>query len=539
MIYLFLVNIALTIGLGLYQLCFRKLTFFQWNRVYLLGVVVLSLLVPIGLFIDISGFLVKDEIIPHVDLNEVMDIMYVPISSARSSYSFMDFLSPLYWTGVVVCFFILANRLWNVRKAFVRKEDYVSFSFFKNVFLGSKVRNEQVIDRHEQVHVEQGHSYDVILLEIICVFSWFNPVVYLIRKELKFQHECIADELCSDNKVAYAELLVANAMRTDVNSLVHEFSNQSFLKKRIIMLFKNKSSNKNKFFYLASVPVLLIIVSSTLVFNTSRAKEVVANVESSVTDFNFSKVGENTKDVMLVQDEADKKSKTEKVGHLVQEGELVEKPEVSAEPPGGMAAFRRWIGENYQYAKEAIDAGIKGTIEVSFVVEKNGSLSQLKVKEKLGHGTDEAALTLLRKSPKWSPAIHNGKAVRTAFSLPIRLDLTTLQKEKDKNVIFTEVENVPEPPNGMPEFRKWIGANYQYPSDAIDAGVKGTIRVQFIVEKDGSLSNIKSTEDIGSGTGEAAVNLLLKSPKWKPGIQNGRTVRVEYILPIRLDLTNM
>lgn len=170
---------------------------------------------------------------------------------------------------------------------------------------------------------------------------------------------------------------------------------------------------------------------------------------------------------------------------------------------------------------------------------KRTELSQLSVNEKLGYGADEAALDVIRKSAKWSPAIHNGKPVRTAFTLPIRLDLTSISEKEGKNEVFTEVENAPKPPEGMAVFRKWIGDNYQYPSGAIDAGVKGTIRVQFIVEKDGSLSNVKSTEDLGYGTGEAAVHLLSNAPKWIPGVQNGRTVRMEYELPIRLDLTNM
>lgn len=105
--------------------------------------------------------------------------------------------------------------------------------------------------------------------------------------------------------------------------------------------------------------------------------------------------------------------------------------------------------------------------------------------------------------------------------------------------IFESVEIQPEPPGGMAAFRKWIGDNYQYPSGAIDAGVKGAVNVSFVVEKDGSLTDIKVIRDLSYGTGQAAINLLKKAKKWSPGIQNGRPVRVAYTLPIRLDLTNM
>src|SRR5690606_33060757 len=100
--------------------------------------------------------------------------------------------------------------------------------------------------------------------------------------------------------------------------------------------------------------------------------------------------------------------------------------------------------------------------------------------------------------------------------------------------IFESVEINPSPKKGMDAFRKWIADNYQYPSGAIDAGVKGTITVSFVVERNGELTDIKVLKDLSYGTGQAAINLLKKAEKWNPGIQNGRPVRVAYTLPIRL-----
>lgn len=99
------------------------------------------------------------------------------------------------------------------------------------------------------------------------------------------------------------------------------------------------------------------------------------------------------------------------------------------------------------------------------------------------------------------------------------------------------LDRQPEPEGGMTAFRKWIGNNLVYPSAAIEAGVKGTIQVAFIVEKDGSLSNVQLVRDLGYGTGDNAIKLINRAPKWKPGLKNGEPVRVEYNFPIRLDLT--
>ena len=125
----------------------------------------------------------------------------------------------------------------------------------------------------------------------------------------------------------------------------------------------------------------------------------------------------------------------------------------------------------------------------------------------------------------------------------IRIDLPVGEGEIDAEItetssdqIFQSVEIDPEPPGGMAEFMRWIGSNYDYPQAAIEAGVNGQVQVSFVVERDGSLTDIKIVRDLKYGTGEAAVKLLQRAAKWSPGVQNGRPVRVAYTLPIRLNL---
>lgn len=108
----------------------------------------------------------------------------------------------------------------------------------------------------------------------------------------------------------------------------------------------------------------------------------------------------------------------------------------------------------------------------------------------------------------------------------------------DKSIdVETTVEVMPEPLGGMMAFMRWVGQRYQYPKKAVDAAVQGTLRISFIVEKDGSLTSFKILQDLGYGTGTEAVNVLKTAPKWRPGIQNGRPVRVMFTLPIRLNVT--
>lgn len=104
----------------------------------------------------------------------------------------------------------------------------------------------------------------------------------------------------------------------------------------------------------------------------------------------------------------------------------------------------------------------------------------------------------------------------------------------DSDVPFVNVQIMPEPIGGMSAFIKWVADNYQFPSSALNNGVQGVIEVTFVVEKDGSLTDISVKRDMGYGTGEEAVKLLKRAKKWNAGIQNGRPVRVAYTMPIRL-----
>jgi len=130
-------------------------------------------------------------------------------------------------------------------------------------------------------------------------------------------------------------------------------------------------------------------------------------------------------------------------------------------------------------------------------------------------------------------------------SAEIRIDLPIGEGPKDQQMtegvnydgLFEAVEIPPTPQGGMNAFYQFIAKTYQYPAQAQENGVNGKVLVQFVVEKDGSLTNIKVLRDLKYGTGEEAVRMLKKAPKWKPGFQNGRAVRVQFTIPIQLNLS--
>ena len=98
--------------------------------------------------------------------------------------------------------------------------------------------------------------------------------------------------------------------------------------------------------------------------------------------------------------------------------------EQQPEYPGGIAALRSLIAEKYKYPDEAIKNRVKGTVNITFVVEKDGSMTNYEIKNDLGYGTGNEAIRILKKAKKWSPGYQRGIPVRVAYSLPIKLDMT-------------------------------------------------------------------------------------------------------------------
>ncbi|NLR90148.1 MULTISPECIES: energy transducer TonB [Flammeovirga] len=114
-----------------------------------------------------------------------------------------------------------------------------------------------------------------------------------------------------------------------------------------------------------------------------------------------------------------------------------------------------------------------------------------------------------------------------------------VEEEEVEEVVDEIFEIVEDPagfPGGMGKFYKWVGKNMKYPSQAKRMGVEGKVYVQFVVDKDGSLTDIKVVRGIGAGCDEAAINVLKKAPKWKPGKQRGRAVKQRMVLPISFKL---
>jgi TonB family protein len=223
--------------------------------------------------------------------------------------------------------------------------------------------------------------------------------------------------------------------------------------------------------------------------------------------------------------------------------------------PGGMDKFYTYLKENLRYPAEAKANKLEGKVFLSFVVEKDGSLMDIKVDRKLGQGTDEEAVRVLKGSPKWQPGIQNGNIVRVKYNIPISFNLgnsssggdanqPTLQlsfvaspTQEDKVYDFVSLEQQPTYPGGMTQFYQFLKKTVRYPKEAQDKNIQGKVFLSFVVEKNGELTNFKVDRKLGGGTDEEAIRVMKLSPHWIPGIQDKKAVRVKYNIPISFTLS--
>jgi hypothetical protein len=227
--------------------------------------------------------------------------------------------------------------------------------------------------------------------------------------------------------------------------------------------------------------------------------------------------------------------------------------------PGGLKAFRHYIDENVnRILKNSHPTGI---IITEILIEKDGKIKSTPgIVDGLPGKTDSVVVYLLKNTPTWKPGIRNGKPVRTLLQIPIEihnaLDVDREQSRDDENAaeledeltinipqgiaeesklpdpqeIYSSVENPPEFPGGKPGFDKYIKDNVKIKESSKAESVK--VVLSFIVERDGSLTNIKVEYGLSENCNNEALRLLQHSPKWRPGVENGWTVRTRFPVTI-------
>ena len=365
---------------------------------------------------------------------------------------------------------------------------------------------------HERGHIRQHHSWDIVFVEVLTALQWFNPVVWLLRRDLRTVHEYEADAsvLSSGSDMSqYIQLLMRKAMGTKACILANGINN-STIKKRINMMLLNKSPRRNSLKLLALLP----IVGVTLALNAE-----------TVTDF----VYKNDEPQKQVPIKKGKKSATIKTGNnqAVEVVEIIE--------PKSIDKDKIVISEQQEKEPNAavliLNTKQEGEEPLLILDDKIATIDQVRALPR------DAVARVATMREKAAIRSYGEKAKHGA------LIITTVkhQKEIDNELIgqsdvFDKVDEMPQFPGGMPAMMQYLSSNIRYPEDAKEAGAQGRVIVSFIVEKDGSISNAKVTKPTYSSLDEEALRLVSAMPNFIPGKQNGEAVRVKYSFPVSFRL---
>jgi TonB family protein len=558
LMYLLQVNLYLLLFYLLYLVLLRNETFFKMNRFYLVGSALLSLAVPLMKLQWVNELFLGDQVFQVTQ--KVSQVMIEGTAktpgnlSISPQYEFtattgitnIQILGIIYVSVTIMFLLNFLKNLYFLNRTISIGSKRQAFSFFKIVSVDQELGNKETIMNHEMVHVRQWHSVDVIFFEIFTAFNWFNPIAFLYKRAIRNIHEFIADEtaaLALEDKSAYTLLLVSNVFGTEPQQLTNSFFNQSLLKRRIIMLHKTKSRQVAILKYGLSVPLfaLMIIISSATIGKSQQVVDVTEELKAKVSQIlspePTTTAGSGSAKALA---KAPSKDNRQSVAHLLSDEPQpldYKKVDVVAEFPGGVQSLYEWFKAKFEYPQTAKNQGMDERMIATFIIEKDGSLSNIKVVQDAGLGTKEIALALLQKSPKWSPAKLKGLPVRMSYNLPVNLKISemhtvgswalkknTYPKSKNDTLIAYfkndrisfSVPSSATYPGGLTAFNKFLNENLKFPEEAKKNKITGLVTVSFTVNKDGTLENIEVSTPLGYGCDEEAIRLVKISGKWNP-----------------------
>lgn len=375
----------------------RKDTFFTINRYYLFASILFSLILPVFNFSAITSF-------GSISTRILLDAITVKPEELRTAFlsnlSAFQVITVVYLTGVAIFsirFLIQLVQIYRLIKKYgiSRREgikivftdsNYAPFSFFGLIFLNSKFNEEDIekIVIHEKVHIDQRHSVDLILLELLTIMQWFNPFTWLYRKSLKSIHEFLADEgvlLKGFDKFGYQQLLLSMSLGIQVNDLTNNI-HKSIIKRRFSMMNREKSNISSSLKYAVLLPFAL---AALILFgiNDLPSKTPVLIIPDSV----------------------------------------YVNPDVMPQFPGGEKALQKFIISNIKYPEICRENKIQGKVVIDFTVTKSGKVENIKVSYSAHPEMDKEGMRVVGLMPDWSPGKIKGNVVDVKMSMPFNFKL--------------------------------------------------------------------------------------------------------------------
>ena len=543
-VYMLKSSVCLAMFYLFYRMLLSKETFHRFNRIALLGVLLLSCIIPL---VEVS---VQEELVmsqPVMAIEEVMpneEVMtFIPAS--------VDFVaetsSPFPWKALMLLvyvggiqFFVL-RHLWSLGRMvrllrasrretlkggitlFVHREKVAPFSWMNMIAVSEEdlEENRNTILTHERAHIKNCHSWDLLLAEVCIFFQWFNPAAWLLKQELQTIHEYEADEWVINNGIdakTYQLLIIKKAVGARLYSIANSF-NHSSLKKRITMMIKKKSNPWARLKYLYVLPLATVAV-------VAFARPEVSNQLDEI-----SSVKVNDLASIVKADEVKSVEKSSEEEFLLS-GIVMEYPSHKV-VAGASVIVRGTNNGTLTNEKGEFEIQVKkgDVLVVSFV----GLQTQiLPIKFDSSSGVNvKLGVHMKADVQPMEEIVVVGYAPEEEKKQPVAKEEV---KQTEEEVIFQVVEQMPEFPGGMSEAMMFLAKNIKYPVAAQQAKIEGRVIVQFVVGKDGSISDVHTVRSVSPELDAEAIRVVSMMPKWNPGKQRGKAVPVSYTMPIMFRL---
>ena len=383
-------------------------TFFSWRRATLIGMYFVAMMLPL---MDFSAWLSNSEGMTFIANEYAIVVLPTVSTSSKGGGVLLWELIVLIVYSVVTCVLLL-RFLWqlisiillknNSQTAYIHDtevylltNDEGPFSFFNWIFINPERHKSDEIEEimmHELTHCQQFHSIDIILSELFCIVFWFNPFVWLLKREVRLNLEYLADNSVlangKDNKV-YQYHLLGLTYRKNVATISNNF-NVLPIKKRIKMMNKKETKGILKAKYMLYIPLVAMLLA---VSNIETIARNVAKVTSSV----------------------DIQQKPKKAPNRVFT--------VVEVMPTFKGNLYQWLSKNLRYPKDAVSRKEQGSVVVRFIITAKGEVIQPKIVRSVTPSLDKEALRVVSKMPAWNPGRKGNKNVATKFMLPISFAL--------------------------------------------------------------------------------------------------------------------
>ena len=512
-----------------YTLLLHRDSFFRLNRFVLLGVLLLSLVLPLC---NVSWLSMDRQPVVHAAQMQMVEIG-IPVNvlpqndvvdemaeaSVPSSFTLFGLLTLIYIIGMAV---VLLLRLWQMGSLRLQlrrgslwrhSEDGITvychadrvapFSWMNSIVISEEdyAESGREIILHETGHIRFRHSWDVLLLTLVQMVQWWNPLAYMAGISLRDVHEYEADDYVLRQGVsasAYQMLLLKKAVGYGSYTFANNF-NHSLTKKRITMMRKSKSNPWMRSKALYVIPVAALALSA---FATP---EIVSPIEGMVSEPE-SKGMENYLTSQTAMEENRQNAATM---------EILKTP---------VAGNRLPADATYYVDGEKMERGIAvrrivDGREVVLITRKgeNGKETVTVVGSSKNDAVDEAK-ALLRK-----------EGVQ-------KLDVKK-EGANDNDSIYNVVSENAEFPGGNMAASNWISKNMTYPEECRKQGIEGRVVIKFVVNKDGSIVDAEAVKSPHPALAEEGLRVVKSMPKWKPAKEGGKVVRSRFNIPIVFKLS--